>query len=77
MSEETLSENLVQLDLNNLLAAIIHNLGVVAVPMTDVLSDYSDKSLAISLDDESNMLILDLVDTSTVEVEPVEVKDES
>jgi hypothetical protein len=75
MSEE-LEENMIQLDLNNLIAAIAHNLGVIAVPMQDVLADYSDKSLAISLDDESNMLVIDLVDNSTIQVE-AEVKDES
>lgn len=76
MSEEALSEDMIQLDLNNLIAAIVHNLGVVAVPISDVLADYKDKSLAISFDEESNMLILDLVDNSTIQVE-AEVKDES
>lgn len=77
MSEEALSEDMIQLDLNNLIAAIVHNLGVVAVPMADVIADYGDKSLAISFDDESNMLILDLVDNSTIQVDPKDVQDES
>lgn len=76
MSED-IPENMVQLDLNNLIAAIAHNLGVIAIPMQDVIADYSNKSLAISFDDESNMLIIDLVDNSTIQVEPEEVKDES
>lgn len=77
MSEEVLPEDMVQLDLNNLIAAIVHNLGIVAVPIDDVLADYSDKSLAVSFDDESRMLILDLVDSATIEIEPKEVQDES
>ena len=75
MSEE-LENTMVQLDLNNLLAAIIKNLSIVAIPITDVLADYSDQSMQVSFDDESNMLILSLINNSDIEQEETE-SDES
>lgn len=71
VAEETLPENLVQLNLTSVLAAAVKNLGVLAVPMKDVMDDYSDYNLAVAFDDESNMLILELVESSQV------VEDES
>ena len=67
--EEVLSEDLVQLDLNRLLAGIVRNLGVVAVPIEYVLDEYSNQSLSLSFDNESNLLILGLVNNEDINKE--------
>lgn len=68
-NDETIPEGMVQLDLNKLLAAIVKNIGFVTVPMADVIADYSDKSISLTLDDETNMLVLSLINTADVQVE--------
>lgn len=69
LPENTLDENLVQLNLTSVLAAAVKNLGVLAVPMKDVLEDYSNYNLAVAFDDESGMLILELVEQSEAAVD--------
>lgn len=69
MSEEVVSEDTIQLNLNNVLAAIVKNLGTVQVPIDDVISTYENKSLAISFDEDSRMMIMSLVDNSELEEE--------
>ena len=67
MSEEVVSEDSIQLDLTQVLAAIIRNQGVVAVPSSYVFDDYSNFRMALSVDEESNMLVLELVEESQIE----------
>lgn len=72
MSEETLeetAENMVQINLNSVLAAAIKNLGILALPAQDVVADYSEYSIALSLDDETNMFIFELVEAKDVQDE--------
>lgn len=70
MSEDVVKndnqENLVQLNLTNVLAAVVKNMGIVAVPMSLVLEDYSEYNIAVSLDDDSNLLLLELVKSTDV-----------
>lgn len=63
MSDEVLAEDMVQLDLNNLLAAILTNIPTVAIPFKDVVANYDGKSISLEYDDETNMVLLSLVET--------------
>lgn len=65
--EEVVAEDAVQLDLTQVLAAIIKNMGVVAIPSKDVFEDYSGYRMALSIDEETNMMILELVEESKIE----------
>jgi hypothetical protein len=68
MSEE-ITENLVELNLNSVLAAIVKMMGVVAIPVEDVIASYEDQSLSITFDDETRMIVLALVNSSELEME--------
>lgn len=63
MSDEVLAEDMVQLDLNNLLAAILTNIPTVVIPFKDVVANYDGKSISLEYDDETNMVLLSLVET--------------
>lgn len=65
--EEELSENMVQLNLTNVLAAAIKNMGILAVPMRDVLEDYAEYNIGVTMDEDSNMILLELVHQSQVQ----------
>jgi hypothetical protein len=67
MSEEVVPEDNIQLDLTQVLAAIIKNMGVVAIPSRDVFEDYSNYRMALSIDEETSMMILELVEESKIE----------
>lgn len=67
MSEEVVPEDNIQLDLTQVLAAIIKNMGVVAIPSRDVFADYSGQRMALSVDEETNMMILELVEENQIE----------
>jgi len=67
--QDELPENMVQLNLTNVLAATIKNMGVLAVPIREVLEDYSEYNIGVSFDDESNMILLELVHQSEVKEE--------
>ena len=67
MSEEVVPEDNIQLDLTQVLAAIIKNMGVVAIPSRDVFEDYSNYRMALSIDEETSMMILELVEENKIE----------
>ena len=68
-NEEVVSADTIQLNMNNVLAAIIKTFGVVAVPIDDVLATYENQSLAISFDEDERKMVMTLVDNSQVVVE--------
>ena len=67
MSETT--ENLVELNLNSVLASIVKMLGVVAIPVEDVIASYENQSLSVAFDEESRMIVFSLVDNTQIETE--------
>jgi hypothetical protein len=67
MSEEVVPEDNIQLDLTQVLAAIIKNMGVVALPIASVFADYTKYKMALSIDEETNMMILELVEENQIE----------
>lgn len=67
MSEEVVPEDNIQLDLTQVLAAIIKNIGVVAIPSKDVFADYTNYRMALSIDEDTNMMILELVEENQIE----------
>jgi hypothetical protein len=52
----------VQITLEQITAAIVATIGTVEVPVSEVLKDYSGKSISITHDDEKNVLLFELVD---------------
>ena len=64
--EEVVPENIIQLNLNNVLAAIVKTFGGVSIPIDDVLAGYEDKSLAVTFDEDARVLEITLVDNSEV-----------
>lgn len=64
--EEVVPENIIQLNLNNVLAAIVKTFGGVSIPIDDVLAEYEDKSLAVTFDEDARVLEITLVDNSEV-----------
>jgi len=52
----------VQITLEQITAAIVAQAGQIEVPVSDILKDYSGKSISITHDDEKNVLIFSLAD---------------
>lgn len=68
MSEqEIVPEDTVQLDLTQVLAAIIKNQGIVAVPSAYVVENYSNQRIAMSVDEDTKMLVFELVKEEEIE----------
>jgi hypothetical protein len=65
--KEVVADDTIQLDLTQVLAAIIRNQGIVAVPSSYVFDDYSDQRMALSVDEDTNMLVLELVKENEIE----------
>lgn len=65
--EEVVPDDTVQLDLTQVLAAIIKNQGIIAIPTALVFADYSKQRMALSVDDESGMLLFELVEENEIE----------
>lgn len=66
MSEEVVPENIVELNLNNVLAGIVKTMGSVVIPIENILADYANQSLAVAFDDDNGLLELSLVDNSEI-----------
>lgn len=56
--KEDVVEN-VSVSLDQVLAAIVHARGPIAIPFSDMIADYSGKEISISIDDQ--VVIFDLV----------------
>jgi len=70
MSEESvIPENIVELNLNSVLAGIVKALNGVSVPIDYILADYQNQSLAVSFDEDNRTLELSLVDNTELDVE--------
>jgi predicted amino acid dehydrogenase len=52
----------VQITLEQITAAIVATQGTIEVAVSEVLKDYSGKSISITHDDEKNVLLFTLVD---------------
>lgn len=65
--EEIVPDDTVQLDLTQVLAAIVKNQGIVAVPSAYVFEDYSNQRIAMSVDEDTNMLVFELVQENEIE----------
>ena len=61
--------NNVPISIEQICAAMINKFGSVEIPVSDLLQNYSDKSIAVNHDDETNMVTLTLVDNTQAENE--------
>lgn len=60
--EEVVDPNTIQLNVTKVLAAILKKYGALEIPSLDLLEDYDNMELAISMHDESNTMVFELVE---------------
>lgn len=66
MSEnEIIDETTLQLNVTKVLAAILKKYGALEIDALDLLNDYDDVELAVSMHDESNTMVFELVEKRT------------
>lgn len=61
-NEEVIDENTLQLNVTKVLAAILKKYGALEVQALDLIADYENLELAVSVHDESGTIVFELVE---------------
>jgi hypothetical protein len=61
--------NNIPIGVEQICAALIDSMGSIEIPVDSLLKDYSNKSIAVNHDDETNSITLTLVDNDQAESE--------
>ena len=64
-----MTDNNVNLGIEQICAAIISTIGEVSIPLENMLKDYSNKSIAVNQNEDTKELTFNLVDIENVEAE--------
>lgn len=62
MSEEVIDPNTLQLNVTKVLAAILKKYGALEIQAMDLIENYDNLDLAVSMHDESGTMIFELVE---------------
>lgn len=62
MSEEVIDTNTLQLNVTKVLAAVLKKYGTIEIQALDLLDEYENYELAVSMHDESGTMVFELVE---------------
>ena len=77
VTDEVQQNENVNISIEQICAAIISTYKTVVVPLDTLLKDYSNKSIAVSQDEETKILTFTLTDNPPVENADTEVSEEA